>query len=118
MREKLIPIGCLLLAAIVGAGAQAPSAPASAAGPAVASASLVTTSVATPLRLNNIAGGLQLDATAVPPPASSHHGHRIFGLPVRWVVVGVAVVVAVITVAAIENNRDYTSVVHPSAPMP
>jgi hypothetical protein len=120
MREKLTTLVCLLLAAMVGAYAQAPAPPISAAGAAVASAGRTTARGTTPpLQVSQVAGAQPLDpATQPAPAAASHHGHRIFGLPVKWVAVGVAVVATLITVAAIGNNRDYTSVVHPSAPMP
>jgi hypothetical protein len=120
MREKLAAPVFLLLVAIVGAYAQAPAPPVSAAGPAVASAARATARETTPpLQVSQVAGAQQLDPATQPAlAASSHHGHRIFGLSVKWVIVGVAVVITVITVAAIKNSRDYTSVVHPSAPMP
>ncbi|HET9783869.1 MAG TPA: hypothetical protein VFP94_02800 [Terriglobales bacterium] len=116
MREKLAALVFLLLAAIVGGYAQAPAPPLSAAGvAAVPTGRTPGRKAAPPLQASHVADPQQLDPATEPSP---HHGHHILGLPLKWVVVGVAVVLAVITVAAIANNRDYTSVVHPSAPMP
>ncbi len=111
MRQKWTALVFLLLAAIVAAYAQAPARPASAAGHVAAWASRAT------------AGAAPAPAPAAPqsepaPAATTHHGHHIFGMPLKWVIVGVAAVLTAITVAAIKNNRDYTSVTHPSAPMP
>ena len=92
MPQRLITFACLLLAIIVGAGAQVP-----APGQAAAGGSRAT------------AGAAPAPAPAAPqtepaPAATTHHGHHIFGMPLKWVIVGVATVLSAITIAAIIHN--------------
>ena len=97
MRQKWTALVFLLLAAIVAAYAQASARPASAAGHVAAWASRAT------------AGAAPAPAPAAPqtepaPAATTHHGHHIFGMPLKWVIVGVATVLSAITIAAIIHN--------------
>lgn len=94
MRQKWTALVFLLLAAIVAACAQAPARPASAAGHVAAWASRATASA----------------APAPAPAATTHHGHHIFGMPLKWVIVGVATVLTAITIAAIIHNYHHYKV--------
>jgi hypothetical protein len=110
MREKLIPIGCLLLAAIVGAGAQTPATPASATGQAVVYAGRATASApANPARADRAASGQRL--------AGRPERHWL-GLPVKWVVVGAVVVATAVTLAVVAHNRTHWPPCHYIHPDP
>ncbi|MGH9827868.1 MAG: hypothetical protein ACREDR_32005, partial [Blastocatellia bacterium] len=107
MLTKLLTLFCLMLAALVGAGAQTTPAPAPAPVAAAAPAGKSTASQsATGPHADSLASGSQRQATEPLADASTQRtGRHLFGMPLKWVIVGVAAVVSVIAIAAYLHNR-------------
>jgi len=102
---KLFTLVCMLLGVLIGAGAQ--TGPTTAPESAAASASQTTAgrSAAAP-RTHSFTGGQQREATGPTVHASAQRtGRHFLGLPLKWVIVGVAAVATIITIAAIMHNR-------------
>ncbi|MGH9476377.1 MAG: hypothetical protein ACRD1C_08585 [Terriglobales bacterium] len=117
MLTKLIVLVGLLLGAFLGVAAQTTSAAAS--EPAAVSASQSTTGQsAVASHAGSIAGGQQPEAPALLRTSVQQTGRHFLGLPLKWVIVGVAAVVSVIAIAAIIHNRAHLPPCQYNCPAP
>lgn len=104
---RLFTLVCLMLATLIGAGAQTTSAPATLPVTIAAPASKATASQSTTgPHPDSLTSGSQRQATQPLADTSTQRtGRHLFGMPLKWVVVGTAAVLSVIAIAAYIHNR-------------